>query len=145
MKKAATHTSTLIIVIFASIVSMIIFSCSSQNSSGKTVTAQSKFPRIIERAKKDQRYLIMQSGINVYNVTSVDLDKKKQEMTVTLDKVDSSRLANAKNVAENNSQSGKVIDSASSQLYLYMKDSTSYTYDEPHTIPIKNIDRVQFN
>ncbi|WP_018616561.1 hypothetical protein [Segetibacter koreensis] len=131
------------IAIFAFIFSFAFSSCSNGYLNAKTVTSQSKYPGVIERAKKDQRYFILQSGINVYNITSVDLDKAKKEMTVTLDKVDSSRLVNVKNVETNGYQLKKGEDSVLSKIYLYMKDSTSYTFDEPHTIPLDKVSRVE--
>ena len=130
------------VAIFAFILSLALPGCSNHYSNAKTVTSRSEYPGIIERAKKDQRYFILQSGINVYNITSVDLDKAKKEMTVTLDKVDSSRLVNVKNTATDGNQIKKGEDAVSSKIYLYMKDSTSYTFDEPHTIPLDKVSRV---
>jgi hypothetical protein len=83
----------------------------------------------------------MQSGINIYTVTSVDLDQAKKQMTVTLDKVDSLRLVNFKNsVSQQNQQ-----NDSKKEIHIYMKDSTSYTLDEPHTIPLERIAKVETN
>lgn len=117
--------------------------CSNHNYNAKTVTRSSAFPATIERAQKDHRYFIMQSGINVYTITSVDLDKAKQQMTVTLDKVDSSHLVNSKNRETKPYEPQKGESASPSEIYLYMKDSTSYTLDEPHTIPLSLVGRVE--
>lgn len=131
------------ITISAFIFSLVLAACSNNYSNGKAITSASKYPTVIERAKKDQRYFLMQSGINLYTVTSVDVDRAKQHMTVTLDKVDSSRLLKIKNIQSSVSQARKSADPSSSEIFLYMKDSTSYTFDEPHTIPFDRVSRVE--
>ena len=128
---------------FAFILSCALFACSNTYTASKPVTEASKFPAAIEKAKKRHRYFIMQSGLNLYTVTSVDLDQAKQHMTVTLDKVDSLRLENTANAAGKRYKPQKGEPSPSSKIYLYMKDSTSYTLDEPHTIPLERVDRVE--
>lgn len=120
---------------------LTIFSCSPYSAANPAIDNTS-YARIIERAKKDKRYFIMQSGINVYTITSVDLDKAKKQMTVTLDKVDSLRLSHFKNPGtqpgQQNPQNG-----SKHEIFLLMKDSTSYTLDEPHTIPVERIARIE--
>src|SRR4051812_9103112 len=68
-----------------------IYGCGN-HLTAKSVTATAGFPDAIDDARKDKRYFIMKSGLNIYTITSVDLDRAKQQMTVTLDKVDSSHL-----------------------------------------------------
>lgn len=126
---------------FAFIFSSALSGCSNSYSKARPVTPASDYPAAIETASKDHRYLIMQSGINLYTVTSVDLDKAKQEMMVTLNKVDSSRLVNAKELGFKRYKLQK--GESRSQLHLYMTDSTSYTLDEPHTIPLTKVGRVE--
>src|SRR4051794_31005127 len=82
--------------LFTSIFSIACWACSNQLKVSN-VTSASAFPDAIDRASKDKRYFIMKSGINIYTITSVDLDRAKQQMTVTLDKVDSSHLVYLKN------------------------------------------------
>src|SRR3954469_1012406 len=76
---------------------VIFYSCSNNSYQANSITTASKFPDVIEKANKDKRYFIMRSGLNIYAITSVDLDRAKQLMTVTLDKVDSSHLVYLKN------------------------------------------------
>ena len=121
----------------------VLGACSSYNYKAKTVTSASAYPSTIERAKKDKRYFIMQSGINLYTVTSVDLDKAKQQMTVTLDKLDSVHLLYYKNPAITRDGTTKSEPHVRSEIHMFMKDSTSYTLDEPHTIPLNNIEHIE--
>lgn len=85
----------------------------------------------------------MQSGINIYHVNSVDLDKAKKQLTVTLDKVDSLRLVYFKNPALRTSGQSTANAATNHEIHMYMKDSTSYTLDEPHTLPVNNVARVE--
>lgn len=128
---------------FAFVAIFVLTACSNSYTKAKTVTSVSSYPRAIERAVKDHRYFMMWSGVNLYTVTSVDLDNAKQQMTVTLDKVDSSRLANAASAANKPFKPQKGDSSQTAQIHLYMRDSASYTLDEPHTIPLNTISRVQ--
>lgn len=128
---------------FAFILSCALSGCSNSYLKAKPVTPASSYPAAIEQAKKDQRYFLLKSGINLYTVTSVDLDKAKQQMTVTLDKVDSSHLGNVKSFGSNRYKPKKGETPISSAIHLYMIDSTSYTLDEPHTIPLNKVGRVE--
>jgi hypothetical protein len=127
----------------ASVFSFVTAGCFSHSFKTKPVTPASSYPDAIEQAKKDQRYFLLKSGINLYTVTSVDLDKAKQQITVTLDKVDSSHLANVKNFESKHYKLRKGDTPASSAIHIYMTDSTSYTLDEPHTIPMDKVGRVE--
>ncbi len=128
---------------FAFIFSIALSGCSNSYIKAKSVTPTSAYPAAIDQASKDHRYFIMKSGINLYTVTSVDLDKAKQQMTVTLDKVDSSHLVNARNFGSKRYKPQKGEPKVPSEIRLYMKDSTSYTLDEPHTIPLNRVGRVE--
>lgn len=87
---------------------------------------------------KNKRYFVLQSGTNLYTVTSVDVHKRKKEVTVTLDKVDTLHLAFFKNP-----ELRKGNPAAKPQINVFMKDSTTYTMDEPHTIPVERIARIE--
>jgi len=96
------------------------------------------FPGVLERAQKDKKYIILYSGVNIYSVVSAQTDKAKEHMTVQLDKVDSTKLTGG--VSANTT--GNSVIPGLSKVYVYMKDSTSYTLDEPHTIPLANVSRI---
>ena len=73
----------------------------------------------------------MYSGVDTFAVTSIALERRSREFTVQLAKADSlQRAVNSK------------LPTSNKKIYIYMKDSTSYTLDEPHTIPLKNINRL---
>ena len=114
------------------VISCNLSGCSVRNT-GEPITKMRAFPKTIEKAKKDKRHFIMYSGKDTFTVTSIMIENAKREFTVQLDRVDSLYRANL-----NNSKSlpGK-------HLFLYMQDSTSYTLDEPHTIPLTKIARIQ--
>jgi len=118
-----------------------IYSCSSP-SKAKSVTSAAGFPDAIDEAKQDKRYFIMKSGLNIYTITSVDLDRAKQQMTVTLDKVDSAHLVYLNNPEVRRTRARVGETQAQGEIHLYMKDSTSYTLDEPHTIALGKVDRI---
>ena len=104
------------------------FACSTANE----ITSTSKFRGAIERGRKDQRAFVMYSGVDTFAVTSIAVERRSKEFTVQLDKSDSlQRAANSK------------LPPSNKKIYIYMKDSTSYTLDEPHTIPLKNISRLR--
>jgi hypothetical protein len=95
-------------------------------SPGNEITSTSKFRETIERGRKDHRSFVMYSGVDTFAVTSIALERRTKEFTVQLYKSDSlQRALNSKLPASNQ------------KIYIYMKDSTSYTLDEPHTIPLK--------
>lgn len=101
-------------------------------SPGNEITSTSKFRETIERGRKDHRSFVMYSGVDTFAVTSIALERRTKEFTVQLYKSDSlQRALNSKLPASNQ------------KIYIYMKDSTSYTLDEPHTIPLKNISRLR--
>lgn len=129
--------------IFAFILTGVISGCSSHHSQSGSVASVRAYPAIIERAKKDKKYFIMYSGVNIYTVVSVQVDKAKENITVQLDKVDTLQLANGKTASPLGDNSGKIESPTLSKVYLYMKDSTSYTLDEPHTIPLVNVSRIE--
>jgi hypothetical protein len=130
-------------IIFALIFLSFISGCLTHRYQSGTVTSTAAYPAIIERAKKDKRYFIMYSGINIYSVVSVQVDKAKEHMTVQLDKVDSARLTNNTIADTVGYNSGKGKPLTTSIIHLYTKDSTSYTLDEPHTIPLANVAKIE--
>ncbi len=138
-----TISSLVRTVVCVFIVSLSLARCAQHNYSAKAVTPASKFPAAIERAQVAHRYFVLQSGINVYSVTSVEVDQAKQHMTVTLDKVDSIHLLQLRNSAGSNYQTAKAEQRVQPRIHVYLSDSTSYTFDEPHTIPLNKVSRVE--
>ena len=118
--------------ILAVFVGCVIFSgCANHAYQANTAIPRAQYPAAIERAKRSKWYMVLHSGINVYSITSVQVDKSKQQATVQLDKVDSSYLA-----ATGNSR-------RISAMHWYTVDSTSYTLDEPHTIVLDKITKME--
>jgi hypothetical protein len=128
--------------IFTVVFAFLLYGCTNQLAGEKSVTNTSAFPTMLERAMKNKRYFIMQSGVNIYTVTSIDLDKRKQQMTVTLDRADSLRVVYFKNPTLTTNQTAG-SQAQMHEIHVYMKDSTSYTLDEPHTIPIERVSRIE--
>lgn len=80
--------------------------------------------------------MILHSGINIYSMTSAEIDKTKQQLTVQLDKVDSLYLiVNGRQHVPKKAEPHK--------MHMYMSDSTSYTLDEPHTIFLNKVARIE--
>jgi len=129
------YHGTIILVV---ILSNFITGCSNRNYPASPVTSSAVFPGVLERAQKDKKYIILYSGVNIYSVVSAQTDKAKEHMTVQLDKVDSTKLTGG--VSANTT--GNSVIPGLSKVYVYMKDSTSYTLDEPHTIPLANVSRI---
>lgn len=125
-------------------ISIYVIACSQSSHTAKAVSSASEYPAIIERAQKKHTYMFMQSGLNQYTISSVDLDKAKQQMTVTLNKADST-LGLTLNTQDNKAATPTPIgtSAAKRRLHLYMADSTTYTLDEPHTIPLSKIARLE--
>jgi hypothetical protein len=127
--------------ICAFILAWVLSACSNSYQ-GKSITRSSAFARTIERAK-DNRYTIMHSGLEVYHITSVQMDRARQQMTVQLDKVDSLHLSNVK-TSESRANTPKTgALGVTPEMHVYMKDSTSYTLDEPHTILLNKVARIE--
>jgi hypothetical protein len=129
MKTSHYYTSFVLAFLFSS----CLVGCSNNYSTGNTISQTSAYPKIIERANKDKRYFIMYSGIDTYRITSAQVERAKQQFTVHLAKVDSAHASRLRNP-------GTMTEKAA---YMYMQDSTSYTLDEPHTIPINKIARIE--
>lgn len=109
--------------------------CSRNSSMSKTISKPSAYPRTINRADRDKRYFIMYSGVDTYKVTSVEVERAKHQFTVHLSKVDSAHMAHLKNS----------VTFADKLIQLYMRDSASYTLDEPHTIPVSKVARIELS
>jgi len=105
------------------------------------ITQESVFPAALQRAKKDKEYMVFHSGVDVYAVKYVEVERARQQFTVLLDRIDSTQKANYAHFlsrpAAGNSPAGV------RQVHVFTKDSTSYTLDEPHTIPFSNIARIE--
>lgn len=115
------------------IISFSIFSCSSQLDNTTPVANASAFSRMLNRAQKNKHYMIMHSGVDIYRIFQVEVEKSKQQFTVHLNFVDSIHKANLENP--------KALGER--QTHVYMKDSASYTLDEPHTISFNKVDRIE--
>ena len=100
---------------------------------GNNTSNTSRFPRMMEQAKKDNRYLIMHSGMDSFAITSLLVEKGKKEFTFHLNKIDSMHR-----IMLNNTKLSK-----EKYMHIFMRDSSGYTLDEPHTIPIKNVLRIE--
>lgn len=113
-------------------ISILFTSLSGCAGSNNTTNKTGAYPRVLERAKKDTRPIIMHSGVDSFAVASVVVERSKRQFTVQLGKLDSSYQATL-----------TALPSGRKPLHLYMLDSTSYTLDEPHTIPITKIGRIE--
>ena len=71
----------------------MIFLAACSTSGNNAVTRTSAYPRVIEQARKDKNYFIMHSGLDTFAVTSLLVEKNKQDFTVHLNKLDSLRRA----------------------------------------------------
>ena len=98
--------------------------------------SRSGYPAAIERAQKKKWYMVLHSGINVYSITAVQLDKAKQQATVQLDRVDSLYLTPGSQLAPS-------AKSRTASMHWYTSDSASYTLDEPHTIALDKVTRME--
>ncbi len=127
------------ITIFA-VIFLCAFSGCINRYNANPVTRTSGYPRFIERANKNKRSFFMHSGVDVYTITSVEVDKAKKNMTVHLDKIDSLNKRNVNNPEILRKQSGQP---SLTKIHVYMRDSTSYTLDEPHTIPLNKVARIE--
>ncbi len=120
--------------IFPLILFFTLSGCSVQNNS-EAITKRSAFSKTIERAKRDKRYFIMYSGKDSFSITSIMVENRKREVTVQLDRIDSIHKAAITNPAA----------SPEKEIFLYMQDSVSYTLDEPHTIPLTKVRRIELS
>ena len=110
----------------------VVFSgCANRAYQANAAIPRTKYPSAIEKAKRSKWYMVLHSGINVYSITSVQLDKARQQATVQLDKVDSIYLPAASST------------SRTPAMHWYASDSASYTLDEPHTIVLDKITRME--
>ena len=114
--------------IFCLVIFFSLQGCSIYNN-GEAITKTSVFPKTIERAKKDNRYFVMYSGKDTFAVTNIMIENRRREFTVQLDRIDSLHRVSLKNPAT----------SPEKKIFLHMLDSTSYTLDEPHTIPMTKV------
>ena len=114
----------------------ILSGCSTHAIPANGAISRSAYPAAIERAQKKKWYMVLHSGINVYSITSVQVDKAKQQATVQLDRVDSLYLITG-------SQPAPSARSRTSAMHWYTSDSTSYTLDEPHTIVLDKVTRME--
>ena len=106
-----------------------LLSCASSNGH---ITKMGAYPKAIERARKQHRPMVMHSGVDTFSVTSAIVEKSKRLFTVHLGKLDSLYHATL-----------TVPSPAKKPLHLFIRDSTSYTLDEPHTIPLNRIARIE--
>ena len=126
MKKPFNHLQIIFLLL-----SFITFSACS-TTGNNTDSSPAGYPRMVERAKKDKQNLLLHSGLDTFLITSVVVEKSRQDFTVHLNKLDS---INRAIIRDAGSSKGK-------QLHIYMRDSTLYTLDEPHTIPFTKVARI---
>ncbi|HEX8279666.1 MAG TPA: hypothetical protein VF540_13270 [Segetibacter sp.] len=127
---------------FALISLCALSACSNSYIKSKTVTQASAYPAAIEQANRDNRSFILHSGVNVYTITSYQLNKEKQKMDVQLNKLDSLRIVNVSDGESKRSRPKKGESPLINEIHIYTKDSVSYTLDEPHTIPMEKLARI---
>ena len=63
-------------------------------------------------------------------------------MDVQLNKLDSLRIVNVSDGESKRSRPKKGESPLINEIHIYTKDSVSYTLDEPHTIPMENLARI---
>lgn len=119
-----------------------LFACSASHKAG-TVTKASAFAAILEHAKKDKSYITLQSGINLYSVVLVEINKPRQEMTLQLNKPDTAKINNVTNAGKNAYTNDKTSAGTNRQTHILMNDSISYTLDEPHTLMLAKIAKIE--
>jgi hypothetical protein len=117
------------LITLAFVFSYCLLGCLSSNN----ISRGAAFPRVIEKGRRGKNYFIMHSGVDVYRIKSIEVEKSKQQFTVLLDRVDSIHLGGIKNPKSLNE---KLVN-------IRMKDSTSYTLDEPHNIPLTKVARIE--
>ncbi len=121
------------ITFFTLILSCSIYSCSNHYNNTTADSNASAFSRMLNRAQKHKHYMIMHSGVDVYRIFQVEVEESKQQFTVHLNFVDSIHKANMNNPKSLGEK----------QTHVYMKDPASYTLDEPHTIPLNRVARIE--
>lgn len=97
------------------------------------IDSPNDFAKTIRKANRQKQPFLMFSGVDTFVVTHIMVENRRRDITVQLNRLDSARRM-------------QLLSPASSlpkQYLLYMRDSTSYTLDEPHTIPTTRIDRIQ--
>lgn len=87
----------------------------------------------MQRAVKEERYFVLYSGLDTFNVTSVLIGKGRKQFTVHLQKPDSLHRVLL-------SRPGPVSEK---QIRVYLQDTASYTLDEPHTVPLSKVVRIE--
>lgn len=143
MKITSMKTLRFCSTAFFALISLCVLSgCSNSYTKAKTVTPASAYPAAIEQANRDNRSFILHSGINIYTITSYQLNKEKQKLDVQLNKPDSLHAVDVSDRESGRSRPKKGESSLIKEIHIYTKDSVSYTLDEPHTIPLENLARV---
>lgn len=121
---------------------LVLASCSTQHyidkANGGSTGARAA---AIKKAGKNHDYVTLQSGLSYYHVTFAEIDKSKKNVTVTLDRIDSSYYNQLRTkTTQKDLRSSKVL---SPHMHVILVDTSNYTYDEPHTIPLINIRSLQ--
>ncbi|HZG24157.1 MAG TPA: hypothetical protein VEZ17_06225 [Chitinophagaceae bacterium] len=123
------------------VLSMVLWGCASQNTSG-TLTNKSRYAGVLEKARIDKRSMMLHSGINLYTITNVQVDKAHRQFTVQLDMPDSIHRTDANNAAVGTATPNAAGQSGSARLHVHMSDSISYTLDEPHTLSMDKVAKM---
>jgi hypothetical protein len=100
------------------------------------------YTQTLKHTRKNKKYVIMHSGVDVYIVKQVEVERNRKQFTVYLDRVDSLNIVNTGN-PEGKRYVPKKGEPVKPEIHVYMKDSTSYTLDEPHTIAVDKIARIE--
>ena len=131
-----------IFTLFSAFIFLLVMpGCSTGYLSSKSFTAAPDYPKAITKAKKNNSSFILHSGVNVYTVTALELDKPKQNVHVQLNKLDSLQVVKVPDPKREISTSGKRAASAG-EMHFFMKDSVSYLLEEPYTIPLEKVARI---
>ncbi len=130
-------------ILFAFIFSCALSGCFQYYFKAKPVIPVSAYPAAVEQAKQENRFFILHSGTKAYNITSLQVDQAKQQMELELGQIDSLHTLYVTKPQSRRYRAVKGQSRVLTEIHLYLKDTGSYSLNEPLTLPFARVSKIE--
>ncbi|GEO09824.1 hypothetical protein SAE01_23200 [Segetibacter aerophilus] len=101
------------------------------------------YPTSVERGKEENRFFILHAGSNAYSITTIHVNKEKQQLELQLSKLDTPHTVYVNKPKYRVYKPSKGQSQVLTEMHLYSKDATSYALSEPLVLPIAEVSKIE--
>ncbi|MCW3115516.1 MAG: hypothetical protein JWR18_3912 [Segetibacter sp.] len=107
------------------------------------VKATAQYPVALERGKQEDRFFILHSGSKTYAISTIEVNREKQQLELKLDKLDTPHTVYTTRPRHRVYKSKKGQSPVLTEIHLYLKDTPSYALNEPLILPIEKVNKLE--